>query len=75
MFNNSIFGGTYAIDDNIDISIMRTRQYFDYLIKYCFNRFKWDLPEKAECRIFYPNTFYQSSVIWQYFILKIFPMK
>lgn len=55
MFNNSIFGSTYAIDDNIDISFMRTRQYFDYLIKYCLNRFKWELPEKSRMPYFLPE--------------------
>lgn len=66
MFNNSIFGGTYAIDDNIDISIMRTRQYFDYLIKYCFNRFKWDLPEKSRMPYFLPE--YLLSIFGHYAI-------
>ena len=55
MFNNSIFGGTYAIDDNIDLSIMRTRQYFDYLLKYCLNRCKWELPEKSRLPYFLPE--------------------
>lgn len=54
MFNN-IFGGTYAIDDNIDLSIMRTRQYFDYLLKYCLNRCKWELPEKSRMPYFLPE--------------------
>nr|DAW88005.1 MAG TPA: upper collar protein [Caudoviricetes sp.] len=63
---NSIFGGTYAIDDNIDISIMRTRQYFDYLIKYCFNRFKWDLPEKSRMPYFLPE--YLLSIFGHYAI-------
>ena len=47
MFNNSIFSAPYAIDENIDLSVMRTRQYFDYLLKYCLNRCKWELPEKS----------------------------
>lgn len=55
MFNDNIFGNTYAIDDNIDISIMRTRQYFDYLIKYCINRCKWELPEKSRMPYFLPE--------------------
>ena len=55
MFNNSIFGGTYAIDDNIDLSIMRTRQYFDYLLKYCLNRCKWELPESSRIPYFVPE--------------------
>lgn len=54
MFNN-IFGGTYAIDDNIDLSVMRTRQYFDYLLKYCLNRGKWELPEKSRMPYFLPE--------------------
>lgn len=56
MFNN-IFGGEYAIDDNIDISVMRTRQYFEYLIKYCLNRCKWELPEKSRIPYFVPEYF------------------
>lgn len=52
---NSIFGGAYAIDENIDLSIMRTRQYFDYLLKYCLNRCKWELPEKSRIPYFIPE--------------------
>lgn len=66
MFNNSIFGSTYAIDDNIDISVMRTRQYFDYLIKYCLNRFKWELPEKSRMPYFLPE--YLLSIFGHYAI-------
>lgn len=54
MFNN-IFCGSYAIDENIDISCMRTRQYFDYLLKYCLNRCKWELPEKSRMPYFLPE--------------------
>lgn len=55
MFNNSIFGAPYAIDENIDLSVMRTRQYFDYLLKYCLNRCKWELPEKSRIPYFIPE--------------------
>lgn len=54
MFNN-IFCGSYAIDENIDLSVMRTRQYFDYLLKYCLNRCKWELPEKSRMPYFLPE--------------------
>lgn len=53
--NNGIFCGNYAIDENIDISCMRTRQYFDYLLKYCLNRCKWELPEKSRMPYFLPE--------------------
>ena len=52
---NSIFGAQYAIDENIDLSVMRTRQYFDYLLKYCLNRCKWELPEKSRIPYFIPE--------------------
>ena len=55
MFNNSIFSAQYAIDENIDLSVMRTRQYFDYLLKYCLNRCKWELPEKSRMPYFLPE--------------------
>lgn len=55
MFNNSIFSAPYAIEENIDLSVMRTRQYFDYLLKYCLNRFKWELPEKSRMPYFLPE--------------------
>lgn len=55
MFNNSIFSAPYAIDENIDLSVMRTRQYFDYLLKYCLNRCKWELPEKNRMPYFLPE--------------------
>ena len=53
--NNDIFCGNYAIDENIDISCMRTRQYFDYLLKYCTNRGKWELPENSRMPYFLPE--------------------
>ena len=53
--NNGIFCGNYAIDENIDISCMRTRQYFDYLLKYCTNRCKWELPENSRMPYFLPE--------------------
>lgn len=53
--NNGIFCGNYAIDENIDISCMRTRQYFDYLLKYCTNRGKWELPENSRMPYFLPE--------------------
>ena len=55
MFNNSIFSAPYAIDENIDLSVMRTKQYFDYLLKYCLNRCKWELPEKSRMPYFLPE--------------------
>lgn len=55
MFNANIFNGTYSIDENIDISVMRTRQYFDYLLKYCLNRGKWELPENSKMPYFLPE--------------------
>lgn len=55
MFNNNIFSASYAIDENIDLSAMRTRQYFDYLLKYCLNRCKWELPEKSRMPYFLPE--------------------
>lgn len=55
MFNNNIFSASYAIDENIDLSVMRTRQYFDYLLKYCLNRCKWELPEKSRMPYFLPE--------------------
>lgn len=55
MFNNSIFSAPYAIEENIDLSVMRTRQYFDYLLKYCLNRCKWELPEKSRMPYFLPE--------------------
>lgn len=54
MFNN-IFSASYAIDENIDLSVMRTRQYFDYLLKYCLNRCKWELPPKSKIPYFIPE--------------------
>lgn len=53
--NNDIFCGNYAIDENIDISCMRTRQYFDYLLKYCTNRVRWELPENSRMPYFLPE--------------------
>lgn len=53
--NNGIFCGNYAIDETIDISCMRTRQYFDYLLKYCMNRGKWELPENSRMPYFLPE--------------------
>lgn len=53
--NNGIFCGNYAIDENIDISCMRTRQYFDYLLKYCTNRCIWELPESSRMPYFLPE--------------------
>lgn len=55
MFNSNIFSASYAIDENIDLSVMRTRQYFDYLLKYCLNRCKWELPEKSRMPYFLPE--------------------